>query len=182
MTAWLRHALLRTQVGLLASLEYPGLECLVVGASIYFASSTMVAFVLSNPDTMIASQFLRSTLPASEIKIWTRAEVSEVLNESLDGDAEASALINTWVDSARAKPIRMILACLGENTDLTGGTMGDPNIVSEHALVLHDVFTDILIENFGDHFDASQPMWSEREWRKRCFLDFLWKYINYSDD
>ena len=127
---------------------------------------------------MIGSQFFRTQKPASAISEsagWTLAEVAEVLDKCLEHDAEASALVETWVDAALAKPIRMIFACLGENTDLTGGTMGNPNNVSEHALVLKDVFTDILMEGFGDHFDASQPMWSEWEWRRRCFLDFLWK-------
>ena len=115
------------------------------------------------------------------VHVLTRAKLEEILDDALrNGDTSSISMVNILVDSALKKPIRKILKFLGENSDVSGGTMGEPNAISEQVVILHDIFTDFLIEGFGHHFDPSQPMLSEPERRKRCLLAFLWTYVEYA--
>ena len=130
---------------------------------------------------MIGQQHVVAKLDLSAVKMtWTRAEVEAVLTHALAGDDdEAKALVNVWVDQAVRKPIRTILDCLGEDANLSGGTMGAPQDVPKLAFILQDVLTNVLVEGFGHYFNPSGPMFSEAEFRKRCFLDVLWKVVEY---
>ena len=156
---------------------YRFVYCLAHAANGGFAFSC----VRATDTTMIGATYVCRTVALQDLQdvhIWQRADVAKVLDKSINGDAEAGHVVMTWVDHALAGPIGMILACLGENTDLTGGTMGNPNTVPELAYVLKDVFEDIVIDGCHVHFDGSQPMWSQKEWFKRSFLDFLWTFVD----
>ena len=136
---------------------------------------------------MLGSSYVLTTTDIENLHPWTHAELEQVLDDAFrSGDTSAISTVNMFVDSSLKKPIRKILKFLGENSDVSGGTMDEPNTISEHAEILHHIFTDFLVEGFGHHFDPSQPMWSESVWRTRCFVDFLWKHVEYptgdSDD
>ena len=65
------------------------------------------------------------------------------------------------------------------NADLTGGTIGEPNTVSELAYVFRDVFYGFVIDGTRAYFDPSGPMWNADELRRRCLVAFLWRFVHY---
>ena len=83
-----------------------------------------------------------SELPCPEL--WSREQVEVVLDEAMAGDPESVHLRNVWMDAAMKRPIVRILEYMGENPDVSGGTMGAPNQVSDIALLMRDVFCDKL--------------------------------------
>ena len=67
-----------------------------------------------------------------------------VLEEAMAGHPESVRLCNIWMESAVKGPIVRILEYMGENPDVSGGTIGAPNQVSDYAFLIREVFFDNL--------------------------------------
>ena len=116
-----------------------------------------------------------------DVTHWTLAAVEKVLDDALNGDAASRHVVSVWMSYKLTAPIRTILSHLGEDADLTGGTMGEPHTAPELAFVLYEVFEDTVLKGFGYYVDPCQPTLSEEELRRACFIDFLWNAVNYTD-
>ena len=72
-----------------------------------------------------------------------------------------------------------MLEYMGENPDVSGGTMGAPNQVSDIVFLMREVLLDKLQAGFFEHFDPNGPMWNDPEIAKRSRQDFVWKLVEY---
>ena len=125
---------------------------------------------------MIGRPYVRRRLGASPMefpKEFDAATMSEMYDEAMDKD-------NPWHEEARhaysviadivlfERPIRVIFAHLGLSTNLSAGTMGEPNIVDERAFLLQDALGDVWMKNAQACF---QPPYSRSELMKHYYLD-----------
>ena len=118
-----------------------------------------------------------SELPC--LKLWSLEEVEVVLDKAMAGDPESVDLLAYWMDTAMKKPIVRVLEYIGENPDVSGGTMGAPNQVSHIVFVMREVLLNKLEAGFFAHLDPSGPMWNYPEIAKRSLQDFVWKLVEY---
>ena len=118
-----------------------------------------------------------SELPC--LKLWSREEVEVVLDKAMAGDPESVDLLAYWMDTAMKKPIVRVLEYIGENPDVSGGTMGAPNQVSHIVFVMREVLLHKLKAGFFAHLDPSGPMWNDPEIARRSLHDFVWKLVEY---
>ena len=118
-----------------------------------------------------------SDLPG--LKVMSREEVEVVLDKAMAGDPESVDLLAYWMDTAMKKPIVRVLEYIGENPDVSGGTMGAPNQVSHIVFVMREVLLHKLKAGFFAHFDPSGPMWNDPEIERRSLQDFVWKLVEY---
>ena len=87
-----------------------------------------------------------SELPG--LKVMSREEVEVVLDKAMAGDPESVDLLAYWMDTAMKKPIVRVLEYIGENPDVSGGTMGAPNQVSHIVFVMREVLLNKLEAGF----------------------------------
>ena len=104
---------------------------------------------------------------------YTAAMMSKQYDEAVGED-------NPWHEEAKnsqsaiadkvlfKRPIKLIFAHLGLSTDLSAGTMGEPNIVDERAFLLKDALENVWVKNARLYF---QPPYSRKELMKRMYLD-----------
>ena len=118
-----------------------------------------------------------SELPC--LKLWSLEEVEVVLDKAMAGDPESVDLLAYWMDTAMKKPIVRVLEYIGENPDVSGGTMGAPNQVSHIVFVMREVLLNKLEAGFFAHLDPSGPMWNNPEIARRSLQDFVWKLVEY---
>ena len=89
----------------------------------------------------------------------TKASVREALEEAHRGDPEGEGLISMWVDLGMQRVLKRIMEFLGESTNLTGGTVGAPNMVKDSVYVLNDKLQDASIRgtklNFGPPYSRN---------------------------
>ena len=83
-----------------------------------------------------------SDLPS--LQVMSREKVEVVLDKAMAGDPESVDLLAYWMDTAMKKPIVRVLEYIGENPDVSGGTMGAPNQVSDIAFLMREAFFDKL--------------------------------------
>ena len=118
-----------------------------------------------------------SDLPS--LQVMSREKVEVVLDKAMAGDPESVDLLAYWMDTAMKKPIVRVLEYIGENPDVSGGTMGAPNQVSHIVFVMREVLLHKLKAGFFAHLDPSGPMWNDPEIAKRSLQDFVWKLVEY---
>ena len=118
-----------------------------------------------------------SELPCPEL--WSREQVEVVLDEAMAGDPESVHLLDYWMDTAMKRPIERMMEYIGENPDVSGGTMGAPNQVSHIVFVMREVLLNKLEAGFFAHLDPSGPMWNDPEIARRSRHDFVWKLVEY---
>ena len=122
---------------------------------------------------MIGTPYVKRWVPISELgPAWTREEVREVLDLALRGEDESKGLVKLWIDSAHRPVIENILGFCGDNPNVTCGSMGEPNIVSEVTYILREVFEDTMIDALKYYWHGAP--FSDRELRQMCFLDYIW--------
>ena len=109
----------------------------------------------------------------------SREEVEVVLDKAMAGDPESVDLLAHWMDTTMKKPIVRVLEYIGENPDVSGGTMGAPNQVSHVVFVMREVLLNKLEAGFLAHLDPSGPMWNDPEIARRSLQDFVWKLVEY---
>ena len=98
-------------------------------------------------------------------------QYDEALDESNPWHEEARHSITVIADKVLFKrPIKLIFAHLGLSTDLSAGTMGEPNIVDERAILFKEALQDVWVKNARLYF---QPPHSKPEVMKRVFLDAM---------
>ena len=72
------------------------------------------------------------------------------------------------------RPVSLILHYAGENPDVSGGTMGEPNELSPSARILHNRLLRILLQTGEAYFHpCGEGMWSKKEWCLRCLAHYL---------
>ena len=118
-----------------------------------------------------------SDLP--RLKLMSREDVEVVLDEATAGDPESVDLLAYWMDTAMKRPIERMMEYIGENPDVSGGTMGAPNQVSHIVFVMREVLLHKLKAGFFAHLDPSGPMWNDPEIARRSLQDFFWKLVEY---
>ena len=118
-----------------------------------------------------------SDLPS--LQVMSREKVEVVLDLAMAGDPESVDLLAYWMDTAMKKPIVRMLEYIGENPDVSGGTMGAPNQVSHIVFVMREVLLHKLEAGFFAHLDPSGPMWNNPEIARRGLQDFVWKLVEY---
>ena len=133
---------------------------------------------------MIGNSFVRLR-PSIEtlivLKNWTREDVHKILATALCNESvhevldEDKHIIQVWADQAHERPMKSILGYLGENTDLSGGTIGEPNLPSKWTSDLQEIFENRMIANFRASWKyESGPLWSDDEIAIQRFTDYLW--------
>ena len=115
----------------------------------------------------------------ASLQVMSRANVEVVLDKAMAGDPESVHLRAYWMETAMKKPIVRVLEYIGENPDVSGGTMGAPNQVSHIVFVMREVLLNKLEAGFFAHLDPSGPMWNDPEIAKRSRQDFVWKLVEY---
>ena len=128
---------------------------------------------------MNGSTVVNTMLSLENVHSFEHADFARALAVAEKGDEESARLIDSLMDSALKAPIGKILSFCGVNADLTGGTIGEPNTVSELAYVFRDVFYGFVIDGTHAYFDPSGPMWNADELRRRCLVAFLWRFVHY---
>ena len=113
------------------------------------------------------------------LKLMSREDVEVVLDKATAGDPESVDLLAYWMDTAMKRPIERMMEYIGENPDVSGGTMGAPNQVSHLVFVMREVLLHKLQAGFPAHLDPSGPMWNDPEIAKRSLQDFVWKLVEY---
>ena len=113
------------------------------------------------------------------LTVWSRKEVEDVLDKAIARDPESVYLLDCWMDTALKRPIVRMLEYMGENPDVSGGTMGAPNQVSRIVFVMREVLLRKLEAGFFAHLDPSGPMWNDPEIARRSLQDFVWKLVEY---
>ena len=101
----------------------------------------------------------------------TKASVREVLDSAHCGDPEAQGLIDIWVDVGMQRVLKRIMELLGESTNLTGGTMGAPNMMKDCVHDLADKMQDALVRGTTLYF---VPPYSDEELMKRALTDYIY--------
>ena len=117
----------------------------------------------------------------ASLHVMSRAKVEVVLDKAMAGDPESVHLRTLWMEAAMKKPIKRVLEYIGENPDVSGGTMGAPNQVSHLVFVMREVLLHKLQAGFPAHLDPSGPMWNDPEIARRSLQDFVWKLVEYGD-
>ena len=107
----------------------------------------------------------------SFVQSWTHGEVEEIFNMALEGKSDERGLISVWMEVAHEPILSRVLAFLGEDPDVSGGTMGNPKMPPECAYILKEELEYTAVENFSYYFLVP---YSDEELRFRCFLDYLW--------
>ena len=120
---------------------------------------------------MIGEQYVRQEIPVSELHTWTKGQVEKVLKLSFEGKSEERGWINIWMDVAHRPILSRVLAFLGENPDVSGGTMGNPKMPPESLYILREMLEDTAVHNFKYYFLVP---YSDNELRFRAFLNYLW--------
>ena len=128
---------------------------------------------------MIGSTVVNTMSSLEDVQFLEHADVARALAAAETGDEESARLIGALMDSALKEPIEKILSFCGVNAELTGGTIGEPNTVSELAYVFQLVFQRLVLDGTNAYIDPSWPMWNADELRRRCLVAFLWRVVHY---
>ena len=93
---------------------------------------------------MIGTHYVVQEIPVSSVQSWTNGEVEEILKLALEGESEEIGLINIWMDVAHRPIFSCVLAFLGEDPDVSGGTMGNPKMPPESLYILKEKLEKVL--------------------------------------
>ena len=119
---------------------------------------------------MIGQQYVVQQIPVSSLNGFTKVDVEEILTLALEGKSEEKALINTWMTVGHRPIFSCVLAFLGEDTDVSGGTMANPKRPPEWLYVFQEKLEYMAVDTCKYYLCVP---YSEEELRFRCFLNYL---------
>ena len=128
---------------------------------------------------MIGNQYVvrRSPPGPLELSPWTFEQVRQVLDEGEARDAEAVHLVEAWMDMAHVRPLKKIASFLGDEEDLTAGTIGEPRSIPEWVHPVKEYLNDVFIYKITRTYFDGYP-WSRLEYGKQSFCKYLCHFIN----
>ena len=126
---------------------------------------------------MIGGQYVRTEVPPHRVRWepWTKVRVAEVLDEALILRREESIhLFQCFLDQANTPPIHRIQAFLGDEENVSGGTMGEPRRVPEYVKIVNGKLIETLMRVGADYF---LPPYSHDERVKMVCVEYAWVFI-----
>ncbi len=81
------------------------------------------------------------------------------------------------MDMAHMRPLKKIASFLGDEEDLSGGTIGEPRSIPEWVHPVREYLNDVFIYKITPTYFDGYP-WSPLEYGKQSFCKYLWHFIN----
>ena len=129
----------------------------------------------------MAGQHVIMEMSPSEIDLWTKPQVVQMVQDSFSADAEkakeAKSIIKQTVWHMQSRPLSLAQGYLGEDTCVDGGTIGGPVTQPEYVhLRMHLVH--VCSEPMMWYFS---PPLTPKECTILAVANFFWYYFQYRD-
>ena len=130
----------------------------------------------------MAGQHVIMEMSPSEIDLWTKPQVVQMVQDSFSADAEkakeAKSIIKQTVWHMQSRPLSLVQGYLGEDTCVDGGTIGEPVTQPEYVHILRMHLIDVCLELMMLHFS---PPLTRKECTMLALANFCWYYFEYHD-